>query len=34
VIDGVALLAELLDPDGFQSGLPAGAWLPVGVHAG
>ena len=33
VIDGIALLAELLDPGAFEAEVPAGAWLPVGASA-
>jgi iron complex transport system substrate-binding protein len=29
VIDGVALLAEVLDPDGFVEASPVGTWTPV-----
>ena len=33
VVEGVALVAEVLDRGAFAGGLPAGAWLSVGVHA-
>jgi iron complex transport system substrate-binding protein len=29
VLDGIALLAELFDPQGFRSSAPPGSWLPV-----
>jgi iron complex transport system substrate-binding protein len=31
VVDGIALLAELLDPGNFLDEAPAGAWLPLGA---
>jgi iron complex transport system substrate-binding protein len=30
VIDGIGLLAELFDPDGFVDEAPVEAWLPLG----
>ena len=30
VIDGIALLAELLDPEGFVDVAPPEAWIPIG----
>ena len=32
-IEGIALLAEILDPQGFAAEAPASAWLPLGVGA-
>jgi iron complex transport system substrate-binding protein len=29
VIDGIELLAEIFDPDGFVDIAPAGSWTPV-----
>ena len=29
VVEGIALLAELFDPHGFEDELPPAAWLPV-----
>ncbi|HEX5466611.1 MAG TPA: cobalamin-binding protein [Candidatus Limnocylindrales bacterium] len=29
VVDGISLLAELIDPDGFAGQAPAGSWLPI-----
>jgi len=31
VIDGIELLAEILDPDGFRGAAPPGGWTPVEV---
>lgn len=31
VIDGVALLAELFDPGGFENEVPAEAWMPISL---
>ncbi|MFI5261376.1 MAG: cobalamin-binding protein [Candidatus Limnocylindrales bacterium] len=33
-IDGVALLAELMDPDGFAGEAPAASWLPIAPEGG
>jgi iron complex transport system substrate-binding protein len=33
VVEGVALLAEIFDPDGADLHAPAGGWLPLGVGA-
>jgi iron complex transport system substrate-binding protein len=30
VIDGIALLAELMDPEGFMDAAPPDAWIPLG----
>jgi iron complex transport system substrate-binding protein len=30
VIDGIALLAELFDPEGFEDAAPPGSWIPLG----
>ena len=30
VIDGIELLAEILDPDGFEEIAPVGSWTPIG----
>jgi iron complex transport system substrate-binding protein len=30
VIDGIALLAELFDPEGFAGAAPPGSWVPLG----
>jgi hypothetical protein len=30
VIEAIAVLAELLDPEGFSGAGPAGAWIPLG----
>jgi len=30
VIDGVALLAQLFDPEGFADAAPSDAWIPLG----
>ena len=30
VIDGIAVLAELFDPEAFSGAGPAGAWIPLG----
>jgi iron complex transport system substrate-binding protein len=30
IIDGIALLAELFDPEGFVDVAPPEAWVPVG----
>ena len=29
VIDGIELLAEILDPDGFEEIAPIGSWTPI-----
>ena len=31
VIDGVEILAEIMDPDAFEEIAPPGSWTPVGV---
>lgn len=31
VIDGIALLAELFDPQGFEDVAPADGWIPLGI---
>lgn len=35
LIEGIAVLAELLDPEGFAGAGPAGSWIPLGpLHIG